>query len=64
MANPFYTLAPMTLEDRQNRALDYVECLDEQARDFARDMQNLRVTLIRLFNMEEKKASPEKTEDA
>lgn len=64
MADPFYTHAPMTREDRQNKALDYVEYLEEEARDFARDMQNLRVTLIRLFGMEEKKASPETTEDA
>lgn len=63
MDNPIYLPSLPTLEERQDKVLDILECLEEQAHEFARDMRTMHVTLMRLFKMQNEKVEP-KSEEA
>lgn len=55
METPYYAPSLPTIEQRQERVLDIVECLEEQAHEFARDMRTMQVTLLRLFELQNKR---------
>lgn len=55
MENPFVTPALPTLDDRQEKILDYMECLEEQAQSLAHSARATQAAIWRLFNIQNKK---------
>lgn len=55
MENPFVTPALPTLDDRQEKILDYMECLEEQAQSLANSARATQAAIWRLFNIQNKK---------
>ena len=55
MENPFVTPALPSLDERQDKILDYMECLEEQAQSLAHSARATQAAIWRLFNIQNKK---------
>lgn len=55
MENPFITQSLPTLDDRQEKILNYMECLEEQAQSLANSARATQAAIWRLFNIQNKK---------
>jgi len=56
MENPFSTPSLPTMDDRQEKILEYMECLEEQAQSLAHSARATQAAIWRLFNIQNKKA--------